>query len=139
VIEFTALGLLNARALAILWLAEFENFQRTKREWLNVLSVSGSVGVVRRLGLTPQVGAKNFERSVLTKIYVHQGPGTEVHQGDPSSANVQPMWWGNWHNWHPGWGWRNWHPGWGNGGWGNGGWGNGGWHNWHNWHNWANW
>jgi rSAM-associated Gly-rich repeat protein len=58
-----------------------------------------------------------------------QNPGTEVNQGDPSVPNVQPMWWGNWHNWHPGWGWRNWHPGWGNGGW----------HNWHNWHNWGNW
>jgi rSAM-associated Gly-rich repeat protein len=67
-----------------------------------------------------------------------QGPGTELNQGDPSSPNAQPMWWGNWHNWHPGWGWHNWHPGWGNGGWGNGGWGNGGWHNWHNWHNWGN-
>jgi rSAM-associated Gly-rich repeat protein len=58
-----------------------------------------------------------------------QNPGTEVNQGDPSVPNVRPMWWGNWHNWHPGWGWRNWHPGWGNGGW----------HNWHNWHNWGNW
>jgi rSAM-associated Gly-rich repeat protein len=63
-----------------------------------------------------------------------QTPGTELNQGDHSSANVQPMWWGNWHNWHPGYGWHNWHPGWGNGGWGNGGW-----HNWHNWHNWGNW
>src|SRR6478735_5565 len=64
-----------------------------------------------------------------------QGPGTEVNPGDNASANVQPMWWGNWHNWHPGWGWHNWHPGWGNGGWGNGGWGNGGWRNggWHKW------
>ena|ERR1700733_1660386 len=68
-----------------------------------------------------------------------QGPGTEFKEGEASSANAQTMWWGNWHNWHPGWGWRNWHPGWGNGGWGNGGWGNGGWHNWHNWHNWGNW
>jgi rSAM-associated Gly-rich repeat protein len=68
-----------------------------------------------------------------------QGLGTEVNQGDPSSPQAQPMWWGNWHNWHPGWGWQNWHPGWGNGGWGNAGWGNGGWHNWHNWHNWGNW
>jgi rSAM-associated Gly-rich repeat protein len=60
-----------------------------------------------------------------------QGPGSEVNQGDPSSSSTDPhpMWWGNWHNWHPGWGWRNWHPGWGNGGW----------HNWHNWHNWGNW
>jgi rSAM-associated Gly-rich repeat protein len=68
-----------------------------------------------------------------------QGPEAEIKNGDPGSASVQPMWWANWHNWHPGWGWRNWHPGWGNGGWGNGGWGNGGWHNWHNWHNWGNW
>ena len=66
-----------------------------------------------------------------------QAPGTEVNQGDGSSANAQPMWWGNWHNWHPGYGWHNWHPGWGNGGWGNGGWHN--WPNWHNWHNWGNW
>jgi rSAM-associated Gly-rich repeat protein len=85
-------------------------------------------------------GAESLEvRVQKVQEQLGQGPGTEVHQGDPSSANVQPMWWGNWHNWHPGWGWRNWHPGWGNGGWGNGGWGNGGWHNWHNWHNWANW
>ena len=59
-----------------------------------------------------------------------QGPGSEMNQGDASSsANPHPMWWANWHNWHPGYGWRNWHPGWGNGGW----------HNWHNWHNWGNW
>ena len=67
-----------------------------------------------------------------------QTPETELNQGDQSSTTAHPMWWGNWHNWHPGWGWRNWHPGWLNGGWGNGGWGNGGWHNWHNWHNWGN-
>ena len=63
-----------------------------------------------------------------------QAPGTELSQGDQSPTTAQPMWWGNWHNWHPGYGWHNWHPGWGNGGWGNGGW-----HNWHNWHNWGNW
>jgi rSAM-associated Gly-rich repeat protein len=63
-----------------------------------------------------------------------QAPGTELNQGNQSSTTAQPMWWGNWHNWHPGYGWHNWHPGWGNGGWGNGGW-----HNWHNWHNWGNW
>jgi rSAM-associated Gly-rich repeat protein len=62
-----------------------------------------------------------------------QTPGTELNQGDQSSMTAHPMWWGNWHNWHPGYGWHNWHPGWGNGGWGNGGW-----HNWHNWHNWGN-
>ena len=56
-----------------------------------------------------------------------QGAVPEVNDGNPSSSDIQPMWWGNWHNWHPGWGWRNW------------GWGNGGWHNWHNWHNWRNW
>ena len=61
-------------------------------------------------------------------------PSTELNQGDQSPTTAQPMWWGNWHNWHPGFGWHNWHPGWGNGGWGNGGW-----HNWHNWHNWGNW
>jgi len=66
-------------------------------------------------------------------------PGTEVTQGDATTPDLRPMWWGNWGNWHTGWGWRNWHPGWGNGGWGNGGWRNGGWHNWHNWHNWGNW
>jgi rSAM-associated Gly-rich repeat protein len=63
-----------------------------------------------------------------------QTPGTELNQGNQSPTTAQPMWWGNWHNWHPGYGWHNWHPGWGNGGWGNGGW-----HNWHNWHNWGNW
>jgi rSAM-associated Gly-rich repeat protein len=65
-----------------------------------------------------------------------QNPGTEVSPGNTAPDSVQPMWWGNWHNWHPGYGWHNWHPGWGNGGWGNGGWPN--WHNWHNWHNWGN-
>ena len=63
-----------------------------------------------------------------------QTPGTELSQGNQPPTTAQPMWWGNWHNWHPGYGWHNWHPGWGNGGWGNGGW-----HNWHNWHNWGNW
>jgi rSAM-associated Gly-rich repeat protein len=63
-----------------------------------------------------------------------QAPGSEINQGNGSVPSAQPMWWGNWHNWHPGYGWHNWHPGWGNGGWGNGGW-----HNWHNWHNWGNW
>jgi rSAM-associated Gly-rich repeat protein len=53
-----------------------------------------------------------------------QGAVPEVNESNPSTSDVHPMWWGNWHNWHPGWGWRN------------GGWGNGGWHNWHNWHNW---
>ena len=53
-----------------------------------------------------------------------QAPGTELNQGRSISDSAQPMWWGNWHNWHPGYGWHNWHPGWGNGGWGNGGWDN---------------
>ncbi len=75
-------------------------------------------------------GAEQLEiRVQKIQEQLGQGPGTEVNQGDTSSPNAQPMWWGNWHNWHPGYGWHNWHRGWGNGGW----------HNWHNWHNWRNW
>jgi rSAM-associated Gly-rich repeat protein len=95
---------------------------------------------------TPNAGSTKADSAEPLEIRVQrvqqqlgQNPGTELNQGDPSAPNAQPMWWGNWHNWHPGYGWHNWHPGWGNGGWGNGGWGNGGWHNWHNWHNWGNW
>jgi rSAM-associated Gly-rich repeat protein len=80
-------------------------------------------------------GAERLEiRVQKVQQQLDQTPVKEVGQGDHSSGNAQPMWWGNWHNWHPGYGWHNWHPGWGNGGWGNGGW-----HNWHNWHNWGNW
>jgi hypothetical protein len=75
-------------------------------------------------------GAQQLETRVqVIQKQLDQSPGTEVNQGDVSSGQMRTMWWGNWHNWHPGWGWRNWHPGWGNGGW----------HNWHNWHNWGNW
>lgn len=75
-------------------------------------------------------GAEQLEiRVQKIQEQLGQGAGTEVNRGDASSPNAQPMWWGNWHNWHPGWGWRNWHRGWGNGHW----------HNWHNWGNWGNW
>jgi rSAM-associated Gly-rich repeat protein len=85
-------------------------------------------------------GAEQLEiRVQKVQEQLSQSPRAEVNQGDNTAPNAQPMWWGNWGNWHPGWGWHNWHPGWGNGGWGNAGWRNGGWHNWHNWHNWGNW
>ena len=84
---------------------------------------------------SPQAGVAHLEvRVQKLQEQLGKSPGTEVGSGNVSSDEVQPMWWGNWHNWHPGWGWHNaWRPGWGNGGWGNGGW-----HNWHNWHNWGN-
>ncbi len=79
---------------------------------------------------TKTEGAGHLEARVQRiQEQLGQVPGTEVNQGETSHPTAHPMWWGNWHNWHPGWGWRNWHPGWGNGGW----------HNWHNWHNWGNW
>jgi rSAM-associated Gly-rich repeat protein len=56
---------------------------------------------------------------------------TAVNQGDLPAGAIRTLGWGNWHNWHRGWG----NGGWHRPGWGNGGWGNGNWHNWHNWHN----
>jgi rSAM-associated Gly-rich repeat protein len=76
--------------------------------------------------------AKTTDRDERLEVRVQRiqeqlSQGAEANYKDPSSGDIHPMWWGNWHNWHPGWGWRN------------GGWGNGGWHNWHNWRNWHNW
>jgi rSAM-associated Gly-rich repeat protein len=104
-----------------------------------MLSSTSSANAAANTGSTKAAGGEQFEiRVQKIQEQLGQGPVTEVNQDGTSTPNAQTMWWGNWHNWHPGWGWRNWHPGWGNGGWGNGGWGNGGWHNWHNWHNWGN-
>jgi rSAM-associated Gly-rich repeat protein len=98
-------------------------------------SASAANATAGQPGSATPDGAERLEiRVQKVQQQLGQTPGTEVNQGDQSSAKAQPMWWGNWHNWHPGYGWHNWHPGWGNGGWGNGGW-----HNWHNWHNWGNW
>ena len=108
-------------------------------------SASAANAAAANSGSAKADGAEQLEIRVhKIQEQLGQGSGTEVNQGDTSSPNTQPMWWGNWHNWHPGWGWRNWHPGWGNGGWHNWrnwhpGWGNGGWPNWHNWHNLGNW
>ncbi len=100
-----------------------------------MLSSASAANAAATVGSDKGNGAAPLEiRVQKLQEQLGQVPRTEVNQVDASSANAQPMWWGNWHNWHPGYGWHNWHPGWGNGGWGNGGW-----HNWHNWHNWGNW
>jgi rSAM-associated Gly-rich repeat protein len=93
-------------------------------------SASAANAAAANSGAAKANGAEQLEiRVQKIQDQLGQAPGTEVDQHDTIFPNVQPMWWGNWHNWHPGWGWHNWHPGWGNGGW----------HNWHNWHNWGNW
>jgi hypothetical protein len=57
-------------------------------------------------------GAEQLEiRVQKVQEQLSQSPRAEVNPGDNSAPNVQPMWWGNWHNWHPGWGWRNWQLG----------------------------